>query len=51
MKYLIRTFLLPFFLLYVAAITLAIWKDLVRDYLKGGFCSAFPDTFDSHYTN
>lgn len=51
MKYLIRTILLPFFLLYVAAITLSIWRDLVRDYLKGGFRGAFPDTFDSPYTN
>ena len=50
MKYIIRIILLPFFLLYVAAITLAIWKDLVRDYLKGGFCSAFPDTFDEPHS-
>ena len=51
MKYLIRTILLPFFLLYVACITLIIWWDMVRDYLLGGFRGAFPKAFDEPYNH
>lgn len=49
MKYLIRTILLPIFMIYIACITLSIWWDLVCDYLRGGFRGAFPKAFDETF--